>query len=337
MNNYAVITNVSNIDKNKWSEFIYNHSNGNIFQTPEMYEVYQTTKKHEPVFLAAVNNENEILGVLLAVIQKEYSGVMGAFTSRSIIFGGPLIENDDPDILGLILKEYNKIIRKKAIYSQFRNFSDCRDLKKIFIKNGFGYKEHLNILIDLTKPEEQLWKEVHSKRRNKIRRAKKENTYFVVEHTEDALKKCYVILQEVYQRAKLPIPDYNFFLNLYNMNSPSELKIYCAYYDNEIIGCMLALSYKNTIYDFYAGSLKKYYNKYPNDLIPWQVFKWGKENNYKCFDFGGAGKPGVPYGVRNYKKKFGGEFVNFGRYEKVHKPLLMQIGKLGLKLWKKIK
>jgi len=337
MNNCRIISDSNNIDKNKWSEFVYNYPNGNIFQTPEMYEVYQNTENYEPVFLAVVNNRDEISGTLLAVIQKEYSCVLGNFTARSIIQGGPLIKDDDSDILDFILKGYNEIIRKKAIYSQFRNFRDWGDSREIFIKNGFEYEEHLNILIDLTKPEEQLWKEVYSKRRNEVRRATKEGAYFSIEHTEDSLKKCYEVLQGVYNRAKLPIPDYHYFYNLYRMGSNSKLLIFCAYYESEIIGCMLALSFKDTIYDFYAGSMVKYYKKYPNDLIPWEVFKWGKENGYKVFDFGGAGKPDVPYGVRDYKKKFGGEFVNFGRYEKVHQPIMFKIAKVGFKLWQKIK
>ena len=337
MNNCAIITTANKIDKNKWSEFVHNHPHGNIFQTPEMYEVYQNTKKNEPVFLAVVNNNDEISGTLLAVIQKEYSGVLGNFTARSIIHGGPLIKNDDPDVLDIILKEYDKAIKKKAIYSQFRNYWDWADSKEIFITNRFESEEHLNILVDLTKSEEHLWKEVHSKGRNKVRRATKEGTYFSIENTEDSLKKCYGILKEVYNRAKLPIPSYNFFFNLYSMGSNSKLIIACAYYESKIIGCMLALSFKDTIYDFYAGSKVKFYNKYPNDLIPWEVFKWGKENNYKVFDFGGAGKPGVPYGVRDYKLKFGGELVNFGRFEKVNKPLLMKLGKTGLNLYRILK
>jgi lipid II:glycine glycyltransferase (peptidoglycan interpeptide bridge formation enzyme) len=328
---------VAEIDRKKWSDFVYNHPYGNIFQTPEMYEVYQNTKKYEPVFLAVVNNQDEISGILLAVIQKEYSGLLGNFTARSIIQGGPLIKDDDPAVLDFILKEYNEIIKKKAIYSQFRNFGDWSDSRDIFIKNGFEYEEHLNILVDLTKSEKQLWKEVYSKRRNEVRRATKEGAYFSIEHTEVSLKKCYEILQEVYNRAKLPIPDYHFFYNLYQMGSNPKLLIFCAYYEGEIIGCMLALSFKDKIYDFYAGSMVKYYKKYPNDLIPWEVFKWGKENGYKVFDFGGAGKPGVPYGVRDYKKKFGGKFVNFGRFEKLHRPILFKIGKAGFKVWKKMK
>ena len=334
---FKIIKRIGELDKNKWSDFVYNHPNGNIFQTSEMYEVYQNSKNYEPVFLAVVNGKGEIAGTLLAVIQKEYSGLLGNFTARSIIHGGPLIKDDDPDILDFILKEYNEIIKKKAIYSQFRNLWEWGNYKEIFRINGFEYEEHLNILVDLTKTEEQLWKEVYSKRRNEIRRATKEGTYFSIEHTEKALKKCYKILQDVYKRAKLPIPDYNFFYNLHCMKSNAKLITFCANYENEIIGCMLALYYKDTIYDFYAGSMVTFYNKYPNDLIPWEVFKWGKENGYKVFDFGGAGKPDVPYGVRDYKKKFGGEFVNYGRYEKVHQPMMLEIAKVGFKLWQQIK
>ncbi len=139
-------------------------------------------------------------------------------------------------------------------------------------------------------------------------------------------------------RAKLPIPNYSFFENIYKKSQDNfGFKIYSAKFESKIIGCMLALVYKNTIYDFYAGANEEYYNKYPNDLIPWEVFLWGKKNDFTQFDFGGAGKPNIPYGVRDYKKKFGGVFVNYGRFENIHKPLLMRLGKLGIQILKKIK
>ncbi len=329
---------VRDIDKKKWTEFVYNHTNGNIFQTPEMFEVYQNTKKYEPVLVVAIDNNENILGILLAVIQKEYSGLLGNFTARSIIFGGPLIKNDNADVLDIILKNYNSIIKRKAIYSQFRNMWAWDSLKEIFIKYKFEYEEHLNILVDLSKSEEKLWKDVYSKRRNEIRRAKKEGSTFSVKNTINDLHECYTILESVYQRSKLPLPKFSFFKNIHISSSNSVgLKLFCAENENKIIGCMLALVYKNTIYDFYAGAYSEYYNKYPNDLIPWEVFLWGKSNGYTSFNFGGAGKPNKPYGVRDYKKKFGGKFVNYGRFEKVNKPVLMEIGKIGFKILQKIK
>ena len=85
--NYKIINDVNNVDKKKWGEFVYNHPHGNIFQTPEMYEVYENTKNYEPVFLAVIDHNENILGTLLAVIQKEYSWFLGNFTARSMIFG----------------------------------------------------------------------------------------------------------------------------------------------------------------------------------------------------------------------------------------------------------
>ena len=65
--------------------------------------------------------------------------------------------------------------------------------------------------------------------------------------------------------------------------------------------------------------------------------RWGIVNGIKVFDWLGAGKPNKEYGVRDFKLEYGGKVVEFGRYEKIHKPFLMEIGKIGLKLWQKLK
>jgi len=97
------------------------------------------------------------------------------------------------------------------------------------------------------------------------------------------------------------------------------------------------LCYKELVYAWYAGSDSAYFDKRPNDFLTWQVMLWSKANSYKVFDFGGAGNPTVDYGVRNYKMKFGGELVHFGRFEKTHKTLFMFIGRKLYRLYKKRK
>ena len=42
-------------DTKQWGEFVLNHPYGNIFQTPEMAEVYRRTKNYAPVTLAIVD------------------------------------------------------------------------------------------------------------------------------------------------------------------------------------------------------------------------------------------------------------------------------------------
>ena len=336
MENYTIVHELS---KTEWSEFVLNHPNGNIFQTVEMYNVYRNTKNYFPLLVAALDSDKKIVGIHLAVIQKEHSGLLGNFSSRAIIRGGPIVKNDDLEVLDFILSKDNKLAKKKAIYSQFRNmWKHTEEEKQIFAKHGYIFEDHLDIIHDLAIAENELLERVYSKRRYGIRRSKREGVTFSVENNLDGLKKCYQILEDVYNYAKLPLADYKFFENLFNFsNKKTGLQIFTAKYKGKIIGCMLALIYENTIYDFYAGSLHDYYKKYPNDLIPWEVFLWGKDNNYKLFDFGGAGKPNEPYGVRDYKEQYGGELVNWGRFEKVNKPFILKISKIGFEIWKKVK
>jgi lipid II:glycine glycyltransferase (peptidoglycan interpeptide bridge formation enzyme) len=145
-------------------------------------------------------------------------------------------------------------------------------------------------------------------------------------------------VESTYNRVKLPMPDRTLFTESYQQLSKQNiLKTFVAVSKKEIIACRMVLCYGDVVYDWYAGASDKHLDKYPNDFLPWKVMEWGSLNGYKYFDFGGAGKPNMPYGVREHKLKFGGELVEFGRFEKVHKRALMKIGELGLIFYKYIK
>ena len=168
----------SNIEEKEWVDFVKNHPNGNIFQTPEMYEVYKRTKNYEPVFLALKGNNNEILGILLAVIQKEHSGILGKFSSRSIIDGGPLIKDNDEEVLCRILYEYNKIIKNRAIYSLFRNYWNWENKISVFKECGFIYEEQLDILINLNQKFELLNNKISKNKRRNVTKSLNKGVIF---------------------------------------------------------------------------------------------------------------------------------------------------------------
>jgi lipid II:glycine glycyltransferase (peptidoglycan interpeptide bridge formation enzyme) len=325
------------LDRNYWADFVCNHPQGNIFQTPQMYEVYLETPNFEPVVVAAVR-ENQIVGILVGVIQKVLKGVLARFSSRSVIMGGPLVGINESEVTEGILAKYDQIVKRKAIFSEFRNLYDTSGLKSSFHSVNYSYVKHLNILVDLQKSKDELWKDIEKRKRNRIRKAYKVGTEVEVEDSDEALGRAYDILSHVYKRVKLPLPDRVFFENLRKkLTGNSRLKVFVAKHEGKIIGCSFSLVFNSSIYDYYAGAYSNHYEKCPNDLIPWEVFLWGKSKGYTTFDFGGAGKPDVSYGVRNYKKKFGGEFVDLGRYEKVHQPILFFFAKKAFKIWQKLK
>jgi lipid II:glycine glycyltransferase (peptidoglycan interpeptide bridge formation enzyme) len=244
---------------------------------------------------------------------------------------------DEIEALDFLLSEYSKIMRHKVVYSEVRNHYDPKCMSRTMLKNGFKYEDHLNIIVELSQPEDILWQQIHSKRRNEIRKAEK-NGVKVKRLSDIYLVESYSIIKEVYERAKLPLPSILFFENaLRKSTNYIGMEMYGAFLNDDLIGLMITLQYKNIVYDLYAGSKSKYYDKNPNDIIPWEVFKQCKNAGKTIFDFGGAGKPDIPYGVRDYKMKFGGKLVNYGRFTLVHNPLKMKLAETGFKIYQKVR
>lgn len=324
MNKYRL---VNTLDKNEWSKFVNDHPNGNVFQTFEFYQVYKRSSKHEPIFLAIFNKNNIICGLLLAVIQKEHDGFLGIFSSRSIIDGGPLIINNNPDILEIILKGYKELVKGKAIFTIFRNYWDWEEKKEVFKKHGFSYTLQLNILISLNQPLNEILKGIsRNKRRNVTKSLNKGTTIHEVVSIAD-FRESLKLIFNTYKKIRIPIPDESFFLNAFEiLGQRSMLKIFIAKSNEKTIGIRMEFIYKDLIFDWYAGSDYTERNKYPNDLLIFNILKWGNNNGYSVFDFGGAGNPNVEYGVREHKKKFGGELVEFGRFQCDHNIILMKVG-----------
>lgn len=336
--NYRVVSDLREIAINDWLSFVDNHCCCNIFQTYYLYDVYRDVANHEPWIFVVLDKDNNIYGCMTGVIMKNYGGLLGNFTSRSIVLGGPLVLDNDEIIVDLLLKEYDKFVSKKAIYTQFRNIFDLRWAETIFYKNGYKYEPHLDIKIDLTLSKEDIRKNISKNKRGNVSKTTNRGTIFNEIKNFIDYERCIDLVFKTYKRIGLPCPSKQFFVSFYSkLIRDGYLRVFAAIFDGKIIGTRMELCYKNLIYDWFAGSDDEYKNYYPNDFLPYNILMWGVDNGFEIFDFGGAGKPNVPYSVREHKIKFGGDLVEFGRYEKVHKPIKMRLGRLAFGFYKKIK
>jgi lipid II:glycine glycyltransferase (peptidoglycan interpeptide bridge formation enzyme) len=309
------------LNREKWGEFVYQHPDGNIFQTPEMFEVYKETKHWEPLFFAIIDNNENILSLLLTAIQKEIGSFLGRFTARAVVWGGPLlspIENKG-ELINLTLKTLDELLGKKVIYVQFRNLKEFSQEKLYFVNNNYSYQDHLNYHINLLSSEEELLDRMSKNRRKNIKKAMNNDLKVAEINDINDLKTFYNLLRKTYSRIKLPCPSLEFFKNAFRyLEKKGFLKIFLISKDKKNIASRAVLVYKNNIYDWYAGSSNNTLALYANDLLIWEILLWGKRRGCNLFDFGGAGSPGNFYGPGEYKRRFGGKEVNFGRFEKTY-------------------
>ncbi len=325
------------IDRKKWDDFVFNHPKGNIFQSSYMADVYSSTENYEPISLTAVDSENEeILAVLLAVIIRDASGMIGAISSRSIINGGPIYIENKKGLKAAtqLLNYYEQVLQKRAIYTQIRNIWNTEKARNTLEPLGYQYEPHLNYLIDLDRPGKDIWKDIHKPRRKGINRAEKIGIKIRKIENKNEIKDCYRLIEETYKNVRLPLADLSLLESAYDkFFDAGFIDFYLATLDGEVVGSRVVLKYKDMVHDWYAGSKKDI--NYVNEAVVWHMLCEYAEKE-KVFDFGGAGHPEKPYGVREFKKRFGGEEVNYGRYKKVHNKSREEIMKSGLKVYKTV-
>jgi lipid II:glycine glycyltransferase (peptidoglycan interpeptide bridge formation enzyme) len=337
MRGFKVIEVTESIDRDKWEDFVSRHPEGNIFQTCAMADVYRSTRNYEPISLAAVEQgSGEILAVLQAVIIRDAPGLVGSISSRSIINGGPLFVEGKRgfEALEKMLSYYEKFLHNRAIYTQIRNYFDTENSKTTLDSLGYQYEPHLNYLINLNRPAKEIWGDIHKPRRKGINRAEKIGIEVRKIESRNEIKDCYKIIEETYKNVRLPLADISLLESAYDRLYSSELiDFYLVTMEGEVVGSRVVLKYQGFVHDWYAGSKQEI--NYVNEAVVWHMLSEyaGKE---KVFDFGGAGHPDKPYGVREFKKRFGGEEVNFGRYEKVHDRSKKELLNLGFKAYKKL-
>ncbi len=260
-------------------------------------------------------------------------GIKSFFSKRAIVTGGLLVNDNNEQYAKILLSNYIKKAKEtNAIYTEIRNLFDLQPIRTAFESEKFLYQDHLTIHIDLNLPVETLEKRLHKKRASNIKRAIKKNV-ITKNISINEIEAAYDLIRKTYERINLPAPPLELFLNISKL-MPNHVKFWGAYLENKLIGCRVYLIYKEVIYDWYAAIDRNYTGFHPSDLLPWNAMLWAKENNFKVYDFAGAGKPDQDNSVRDYKLKFGGNLLSFGRYQYIHKSNMYKLGTLGMKFYR---
>jgi len=331
---------VHSVPTEAWRRFVLEHPQGNIFHTPEMFQVFARTKGYRPELWAATDPSGQILALMLPV-QITLGGSLPAFlTTRAVVFGSVLCEPGaaGEDGLAVLLRTYAREVGHKVLFTELRNMSDLSREQPVLNDCGFVSEDHLDYLIDLDRPSEDVFHGIAPRTRTYIRREIRSGEVIVKEGTEaEDVAVCYGLLSRTYAAARVPFADRSLFESIFDVLYPlGMVKFLIARVGDACVATSVELVYKDTIYGWYRGSNRDYATSKPNELLVWHALKWGADNGYRQYDFGGAGKPAEVYGVRDFKAKFGGSLVNYGRNSFVHAPFRLRLSRTGYELVRRL-
>jgi len=324
------------IEGSKWKAILKKSDYSNPFQCQAFYDLYNRQKYYcSDVF--AIEKNNEYTCLIVVTLQKEL-GLKAFFSKRAIVYGGPIIVDNDVEGLSYLIKFIIKYYKTKSIYLEIRNYLDYSLYHPVFSQNKFDFLPYLNYTLPIKgKTMEEILKKMNYNRRREIRLTLKNDAIFKELSSKQELVELYNILHNTYKdRVKLPIPSLDFFKDL---SETTIGKIFIVKHNQKVIGGSICFSLENqAIYTMYYCGIREYQKKiYPSHLSILATIEYSLRNDLKYVDLMGAGIKGNKYGVRAYKQQFGGELNEYGRYRLILKPYFFKIGLIGLKYMRKIR
>ena len=208
-------------------------------------------------------------------------------------------------------ENYNKEIEEILFYLKSKKsiaFITCPPSYLIF---PFPYKKGENaefgtVKINLKNSEEDIFKDLHGKHRNVIRKAEKDG--LKVEFGKHLQQTCYKLIQETLKRENV------FFESLDEFNRICEalkeqVQFFVVKKDTQVQGVAVIPFDSNDAYYLWGGSIKGTSAGAMN-FMHWKVIQYFKEKGVLNYDFVGVrlnpAKDSKLNGLKRFKTRFGG-------------------------------
>ena len=308
---------------------------GTWFQSPRAYDFFASLPLLFTPFVVAIRDDKPSLrGVCVGYVTREKKAFRQFFTRRAIILGGPCLADDatseEVEALMNAVKDtlYHTPYTIHPIYIETRNFNDFSPWRLAFEKAGFAYKKHLNFHVTTEGFEERL----SDNRKRQVRKAK-ELVICELATSEADITEWYKVLAKLYKtKVKTPLFPVEFFLEAYRQKMAKFLFVKQA---GRVIGGSMVAKDDKCIYEWFECGLNtEFKDQYPSVMATYSGIQYAQQQGCSRYDMMGAGEPGVPYGVRNFKAEFGGQLVEHGRFLCVCKPGLYRLGALCVRILK---
>jgi hypothetical protein len=206
-----------------------------------------------------------------------------------------------------------------------------------------------------------MWERLSDNRKRQIKKGTNGANDANGANGENDVREWYGILEKLYRtKVKTPLWPVEFFLEAYRQG---VAKFLLVKHESKIIGGSMVVTNERVkelrnegvkelrsegvkelrsegvnggaVYEWFECGLNgDYKEQYPSVMATWGGMRWAHEHGCARYDMMGAGEPGVPYGVRDFKSEFGGTMVEHGRFLCVCKPWLYKIGEMGVKMMK---
>jgi len=196
------------------------------------------------------------------------------------------------------------------------------ELKKLgLIPAAHPLFTNYTFILDLTKSEEELLKDMHPKTRYNIRVAEKKGVKITEDNSDKAFEEYLRLTKETTTRQNFYAHGERYHRLMWETlktQNPEGLSahLFTATYNNEILVAWIVFVLGDALYYPYGASSSNFREAMASNLMMWEVIKFGKKLGLKQFDMWGAMGPNPDtkdpwFGFHRFKEGYGGKLTEF--------------------------
>ena len=255
----------------------------------------------------------------------------------------------DFDKLKQVAKEENIIAYRFDVPFVIKDASDKRFLefdkymRETCVKSPTDTFTKYDILLDLTKTEDEIFANFKSKTRYNINYAIKNDIQVEVAQTDADFDEFWDLMLSTAKRQHYYIRSREFYYNVWKIFKDANIgEILIAKYKNTSLASWFLSFYDGVGNYMYGGSSTQHQNLQASSLLAFESIKLAKARNASVFDFWGSDKDlsnplSKFYGVTKFKLGFGGEVVEYmDSYDFVVNKTYYKLFILSYKLFRKL-
>ncbi len=213
-----------------------------------------------------------------------------------------------------------------CIFIQIEPNVEKEDAKKYNFKNLYPSAHPIftkyNFILDLTKSEEELLKNMSQKTRYNIRLAQKKGVKILEDNSDKAFAEYLKLTRETTQRQKFFAHNEKYHKALWETfknNKDKEFSIHLlkAVYNKETLVTWVLFVLGDALYYPYGASSEQYREVMASNLVMWEAIRLGKKLGLEKFDMWGAANVVDPrpdniyYGFHRFKQGYGPRHVEY--------------------------
>ncbi len=210
---------------------------------------------------------------------------------------------------------------------QFLAEHDAQPARALFTKYTFQ--------LDLTPPEETLFEQLESKTRYNVRLASKKGVQIYENTSEAGMEQYLEVLAETTKRQGFYAHSPEYFRTMWKtLGESGMLHIFTAVHEEKVLTVWIMFVLNGVLYYPYGASRNEGREVMPNNLMMWEMIRFGKKHGCHLFDMWGSLGPEPNakdpwYGFHKFKKGYGGVLTEFiGTYDVVVDPPLYSLYKI---------